>query len=238
MRYNKMDKIKEKIIKALIKQKCFVFEGGPFVSSSGFSVPFFIDIRRLFSEPKILNFISDELLKYCRKKEISILAGGETAGIPFASVMSSRGSLPFFYVRKKKQDHGMKSVIAGLSPNKKDKIALIDDSLGGGGSVNLFIENLKKEGYNISLFLYILEMDVFKNSKKRMDELSKKNKFEYFHLVTWEEWILYMYKKGFMSEKLKDICLEVVINPLFFSEKGKIDWYCKEKKEGNIWFKG
>jgi hypothetical protein len=46
-----------------------------------------------------------------------------------------------------------------------------------------------------------------------------------------------MCEKGIMSETLRDVCLESAKEPLLFSDKGKMEWYKREKEKGNIWFK-
>ena len=48
------------------------------------------------------------------------VAGGETAGIPFAAFLSERLALPMQYVRKKKKDlEGMRKLKVTLNPAQK-----------------------------------------------------------------------------------------------------------------------
>lgn len=231
-----LNELKTEIIKGLIKQKCFVFEDRVFMSSGGFKVPFFIDVRRLFSDPKMLDLVAEFFTEKIKKSNIKWIAGAETAGIPFSTATSIKSGLNMFYIRKKQQDHGMESFLAGLLPEKGERVVVIDDSVGGMGSIKIFVENLKKEGYNPELFLYVLEMDIWGNSEERNKEFFEKEGVSFDYIVNWKEWIEFMRKEKIMSDMLADVCLEASKNPLLFAEDGKLEWYQKEKESGNIWF--
>ena len=232
-----MKNIKEQIMEALLKQKAFILEGGPFFSSGGLKVPFFVDIRRLSSDPKILRLIAQYFAEIIKEKGCNCIGGMETAGIPYATAISLEANVPFFYIRKKPQDHGLKSTITTLPPEKDVKIALVDDAVGGGGAIKLFLENLKKEGYNnTGLFLYVVEGDVMKTANKRIEEL-KNQGITCRYIITWKEWVDYMLKNNQISEKLAKYCYEFIENPLSFANDEKLASYNKDKEKGLLWIK-
>lgn len=232
-----MENIKEQIMEALIKQKAFILEGGPFFSSGGLKVPFFVDIRRLSSDPKTLKLIAKYFAEIVKENECDYIAGMETAGIPYATAISIEANVPFFYIRKKPQDHGLKSTIATLSPKEDAKIALVDDAVGGGGAIKLFLENLKKEGYNhVKLFLYIVESDIMKTSNKRIEELENQG-ITCHYIITWKEWVDYMLKNNQISEKLARYCYEFIDDPLSFANEEILSSYNKDKERGLLWIK-
>jgi len=232
-----MKNIKEQVMEVLIKQKAFILEGGPFFSSGGLKVPFFVDIRRLSSDPKTLKLIARYFAEIVKENECDYIAGMETAGIPYATAISLEADVPFFYIRKKPQDHGLKSTIATLPPKEDAKIALVDDAVGGGGAITLFLENLKKEDYNnVKLFLYIVEADIMQKAEKRIDEL-KNQGVTCHYIITWKEWVDYMLKNNQISEKLAQYCYEFIENPLSFANEEKLSRYCKDKENGLLWIR-
>ncbi len=227
------NKEKERIMDLIVKEGVTILEGGPFKTSGGLSVPFYFDFRKIASNPVALEEVTKVFLKEIEKENIDVVGGIETTGIPFATAISLRTGKPMVWFRKKIRDHGLKTVISGKMPKKQDKIAVIDDSVGGGDSLNVTIENLKKEGFNISLFLTIMEGDLMRSFEKRSHFL-KENQIIYFSICTWDEWTNYLLSKRKISKKLADYFYKFVENPLSFNEKILED-YKKDLEAGEIW---
>src|SRR3546814_19986445 len=61
------------------------------------------------------------------------VAGGETAGIPFAAWIAERLSLPMVYVRKKPKGFGRNAQIEGAFPEGA-RVLLVEDLATDGGS--------------------------------------------------------------------------------------------------------
>ena len=70
-------------------------------------------------------------------KKIDYIAGGETAGIPYASWLSEKLNKPMIYIRKKPKGFGKLSQIEGEIKNKS-RILLIED-LSTDGKILLFV---------------------------------------------------------------------------------------------------
>ena len=158
---------KESIMDLILEEKVFLLEGGPFKTSGGLKVPFYADFRKIASNPKALKKVSHIFAKKIIEKNIDIIGGIETTGIPFATAISIETGKKMVWFRKKIKEHGLKSIISGIVPKKEDKIAVVDDSVGGGDSLNITIKNLENEGYKISLFLSIMEGDLMNSLKKK-----------------------------------------------------------------------
>ena len=102
----------------------------PFKLTSGAISPVYIDCRRIISFPKVRS----KLMKYAEQvfeNEIGLnnfdsLAGGETAGIPFASFLAERMNLPMQYVRKKPKGFGRDALIEG-DIKEGQRILLVED---------------------------------------------------------------------------------------------------------------
>ncbi|MBU0907446.1 MAG: hypothetical protein KKE05_04805, partial [Nanoarchaeota archaeon] len=106
-------KTKEKIMDLLVDEKIFTLQGGPFKTSGGLDVPFYIDFRRLTSDPRTLSFICQVLTEEIKNNKIDAIGGIETTGIPFSTMISSMTNKPSFWLRKKIRDHGLLTIIAG-----------------------------------------------------------------------------------------------------------------------------
>src|SRR5580692_10611916 len=89
----------------------------PFIYTSGWASPVYTDCRRLISFPRVrhtlTNFAAATILREAGFEQFDAVAGGETAGIPFAAWMAERLGLPMLYVRKKPKGFGRRSQIEG-----------------------------------------------------------------------------------------------------------------------------
>ena len=70
----------------------------PFTLASGLPSPTYIDCRKLISFPRIrstlMDFLSVEVMRNAGFEAFDNIAGGETAGIPFAALVAERLGLP------------------------------------------------------------------------------------------------------------------------------------------------
>ena len=82
----------------------------PFILSSGLPSPTYIDCRKLISFPRIrstlMDFLTVTVMRNAGFEAFDNIAGGETAGIPFAALVAERMALPMTYVRKKPKGYG------------------------------------------------------------------------------------------------------------------------------------
>ena len=82
----------------------------PFTFPSGIVSPVYIDCRKIISYPRIREMITSlsvsVILSEVGFEEFDAIAGGETAGIPFAAWIAAEMGLPMQYVRKKPKGFG------------------------------------------------------------------------------------------------------------------------------------
>lgn len=94
-----------------------VTQGEPFVFTSGWHSPVYINVRGLLFEPQARNEIVMQMAHHIENHiglgEIDVYAGGETAGIPFAAMIAEYFHKPMVYVRKKPKGFGMNAQIEG-----------------------------------------------------------------------------------------------------------------------------
>ena len=89
----------ELVAKMLIEIKAVHFRADePYTFTSGLASPVYIDCRKLISFPRIRSAIMDfavgTIMRDAGFERFDGVAGGETAGIPFAAWISERMGLP------------------------------------------------------------------------------------------------------------------------------------------------
>ena len=182
---NNEDKISFKAAEILIDLKCINFSPKKqFKLTSGKKSPVYCDCRRLISFPKerdlLTKFSVDKIKKSKNFEKINIIAGGESAGIPFASFISSKLKLPMVYVRKEKKKFGKNSQIEGVF-NANDNMLLVEDLMTDGGSKFKFFDAINNaKCTNLGLFVIfnygiLDEYLPFKNSKIKLTFLTNWN---------------------------------------------------------------
>jgi orotate phosphoribosyltransferase len=130
----------------------------PFVLTSGKKSPVYVDVRKLISYPRQRSEIMAMMHLYISLKinwsNFDIIAGGETAGIPFASFLAERMDKPMIYIRKEKKKHGGKSQIEGVvEPGKR--VLLVEDLISHGTAKKVFIEAIREAGLVITDMLVV-----------------------------------------------------------------------------------
>ncbi len=121
----------------------------PFVFTSGWASPVYIDCRRLISFPSQRRQVIDKacalILAATGATPPDAIAGGETAGIPYAAWLADRLDRPMLYVRKKAKGFGRNARIEGTF-EAGARILLVEDLATDGASKLAFIEALRAAG--------------------------------------------------------------------------------------------
>jgi len=152
----------------LLETKAVLFNPDqPFTFTSGRVSPVYVDCRRLISFPRARNTLMD-LASQLIKREIpagtlDAVAGGETAGIPFAAWISERLDLPMLYVRKKPKGFGRNAQIEGEMAEGA-RVLLVEDLASEGTSKLNFIHAIRNAGGEISHTFVIFHYGIFPQS--------------------------------------------------------------------------
>ncbi|TFL18560.1 orotate phosphoribosyltransferase [Jannaschia formosa] len=136
----------------------------PFTWASGLPAPTYIDCRKLISYPRLratlMDFLAVTVMRDAGFEAFDNVAGGETAGIPFAAFMAERLALPMTYVRKKPKGYGRNARIEGLM-TEGQRVLLVEDLTTDGGSKLSFVDAIRETGASCAHTAVIFSYGIF-----------------------------------------------------------------------------
>jgi orotate phosphoribosyltransferase len=136
----------------------------PFTFTSGLRSPVYIDCRRLISFPrarkKLMDMAAELIERHSGFESLDAIAGGETAGIPFAAWIADRLSLPMLYVRKQPKGFGRNAQIEGELRDEA-RVLLVEDLASEGTSKLNFVRAIRQAGGRIDHAFVIFNYGIF-----------------------------------------------------------------------------
>ncbi|MGQ0662902.1 MAG: orotate phosphoribosyltransferase [Pseudomonadota bacterium] len=149
----------------------------PYIFTSGWASPTYIDCRRLISFPRARTRLIDMAIRTIERgvgfEAIDAVAGGETAGIPFAAWIADRLALPMLYVRKKPKGFGRNTLIEGaLEPGAR--VLLVEDLATDGRSKLGFCKGLREAGAEVEHAFVLFHYGIFPESTEGMAAIGVK----------------------------------------------------------------
>jgi len=121
----------------------------PYILTSGKASPVYIDCRKLISfsraRREVMSLAKDMLQQDAGFEVFDYVAGGETAGIPYAAWMADQLEASMLYVRKKPKGFGRNAQIEGHMEEGK-RVLLVEDLATDGGSKLNFVNALRNAG--------------------------------------------------------------------------------------------
>ena len=156
----------------------------PFILASGLPSPTYIDCRKLISFPRIRSTLMDFLtvtgMRDAGFEAFDNIAGGETAGIPFAALVAERMALPMTYVRKKPKGYGKNARIEGAM-TEGQRVLLVEDLTTDGGSKIIFVDAIRDTGASCAHTAVIFYYGIFPETEKTLGD----HGVTLHHLCTW-----------------------------------------------------
>lgn len=156
----------------------------PFTLASGLPSPTYIDCRKLISYPRIrstlMDFMTITVMRDAGFEAFDNIAGGETAGIPFAALVAERMALPMTYVRKKPKGYGRNARIEG-EMSEGERVLLVEDLTTDGGSKLSFVDAIRETGATCAHTAVIFYYGIFPETTERLAE----HGVSLHHLCTW-----------------------------------------------------
>ncbi len=156
----------------------------PFTLASGLPSPTYIDCRKLISYPRIrstlMDFLTVTVMREAGFEAFDNIAGGETAGIPFAALVAERLALPMTYVRKKPKGYGRNARIEG-EMTEGQRVLLVEDLTTDGGSKLSFVDAIRETGASCGHTAVIFYYGIFPETIQTL----KNHGVMLHHLCTW-----------------------------------------------------
>ncbi len=161
-----------------------VYTEKPFIFTSGWASPVYTDMRKIISYPRLrralIDFAVETIAEEIGLESLDIIAGGETAGIPYAAWLAERLLLPMQYVRKKPKGFGRQAQIEGNVVDNARALLVEDLATDGRSKVN-FCEALRNAGQRCDHAFVFFFYDIFPQARELMKEIS----VTLHYLVTW-----------------------------------------------------
>ena len=156
----------------------------PFVLTSGRKSPVYVDCRKIISFPRaraqLMDFAVETIARQIGYESLDAVAGGETAGIPFAAWIAERLGLPMLYVRKKPKGFGRNAQIEGWMA-EGSRVLLVEDLATDGGSKLNFVDALRTAGARVDHCFVIFHYGIFPEGLAKLREQG----VELHALATW-----------------------------------------------------
>ena len=188
----------------------------PFIFTSGKVSPVYIDCRKIISFPRVRSTLMDfgaaKLAQDIGFEQFDAVAGGETAGIPFAAFIAERLNLPMQYVRKKSKGFGRDARIEG-DIKKGQRILLVEDLTTDGGSKLSFAEAIREAGAEVKHTFVVFYYDIFKGSMKKLND----NNLSLHYLATWWDVLNYAKKTNKFDKRTLSSVEDYLNNPIDWS---------------------
>ena len=192
----------------------------PFILASGLPSPTYIDCRKLISYPRIrstlMDFLAVTVMRDAGFEAFDNIAGGETAGIPFAALVAERLALPMTYVRKKAKGYGKNARIEGAM-SEGERVLLVEDLTTDGGSKLSFVDAIRETGATCGHTAVIFYYGIFPETEKTLGD----HGVQLHHLCTWWDVLAEAKSSGsFAPKTLTEV--EAFLNaPRDWQEKNK-----------------
>lgn len=156
---------KKNLIKDIINEGCFKI--GKFTLKSGLESPFYLDLRKLISNPDLLYRSSEAYSSLMKGLDFKRIAGIPFAAISTATCISLQLQKPLVFPRLQKKAHGTGNSVEG-NYEKGEKVILVDDLITTGKSKIEALEILKEAGLEVTDLVVLVERGV--QGRKDMED--------------------------------------------------------------------
>jgi len=200
----------------LLTQSIQVYKDKPFVFVSGRISPVYIDCRKLLSFPTEREYIVTALARMVETDigvdKIDVVAGGETAGIPYASFVAYLVKKPMIYIRKQPKGYGGTKQIEGiLDPGKR--VLLVEDLITDGLSKLRFNIGIRGAGAKMTHCLCVFDYASDRLNQHEGKENLAKNDIALHVLSNWDDVLDTGLGKSYFSEESSNQIVDFLNDP-------------------------
>ena len=180
-------RIAELAAKMLLDIKAIHFSiDPPYIFTSGWASPVYTDMRKVIAFPRLrrslVDFANTIIEQDIGCEALDVIAGGETAGIPYAAWLADKMMLPMQYIRKKPKGFGRNAQIEG-EVHEGARALLVEDLATDGRSKVNFVETLRASGQKCDHALVFFFYDIFPSARTDMAALG----VTLHYLTTWKD---------------------------------------------------
>lgn len=132
----------------------------PFQLASGNRSPIYVNCRQVLSDPVFMGLFlaCARCLLVQRGVSVDAVAGGETAGIPYAAYLAQGLDRPMLYVRKKPKGYGIATRVEGRV-TAGARVLMVEDLITDGGSKLGFVDALREAGGQVTDVLVLFDRE-------------------------------------------------------------------------------
>jgi orotate phosphoribosyltransferase len=145
----------------------------PFILAAGWASPIYVDCRVLIGTTEVRRTVTAlaaaSMASELAAGRFEMIAGAETAGIPFATLLAEQTGLPLRYVRKRPLGIGRHAQVEGGSV-EGSRVLLVDDLTTDGTSKLAFARGLRSAGALVRQVLTIFYNDAFPGAVESLKE--------------------------------------------------------------------
>jgi uridine monophosphate synthetase len=180
------------LILQLYDIECIMF--GSFVQASGAIFPYYIDLRKIISNPQVFNQVLTAYQEILKNLNFDRLAGIPYGSLPTATGLALRLNCPMIFPRKEVKAHGTRRVIEGhFHPG--ETVVVVDDILISGKSVMEGAEKLKSAGLNVN------DIVVFIDHEQGVKDRLHQNGYRGHAVLTLSEITNTLYQAGRINDE-------------------------------------
>ncbi|MGB3204989.1 MAG: bifunctional orotidine-5'-phosphate decarboxylase/orotate phosphoribosyltransferase [Crinalium sp.] len=167
---------------------------GEFVQASGATFPYYIDLRKIISNPQVFHQILNAYADVLKDLEFDRIAGIPYGSLPTATGLSLRLNRPMIFPRKEVKAHGTRRVIEG-NFEVGETVVVVDDILISGKSAIEGAEKLKSAGLKVN------DIVVFMDHEQGVKDRLRANGYRAIAILTISEITQTLYEAGRIDEE-------------------------------------
>ena len=212
-----MSEVSQRVAEMLLSTESIaVYKDNPFVFVSGRISPVYIDCRKLLSFPAEREYIVTALAKKAETDigldNIDVVAGGETAGIPYASFVSHLIKKPMIYIRKQPKGYGgTKQIEGNLEAGKR--VMLVEDLITDGLSKLRFNIGIRGAGAKMTHCLCVFDYASDRLNQHEGKDALAKNDIELHVLANWDDVLDTGTSKNYFTEEQNKQIIDFLKDP-------------------------
>ena len=171
---------------------CILF--GNFVQASGATFPYYVDLRKIISNPQIFHQILTAYADILKDLSFDRIAGIPYGSLPTATGLALRLNYPMIFPRKEVKAHGTRRVIEG-NFHPGETIVVVDDILISGKSVMEGAQKLQSAGLKVD------DIVVFMDHEQGVKDRLKANGYRAHSVLTISEITETLYQAGRINDE-------------------------------------